>query len=136
MSAHKEPLPDKAKKTGIAYPTFIWLVPPKNVKFTNNELRKKFTKALRSSLDLVNDHIMLKLVRVWDDKEYHLCNDGFYTDKGIKRYCEAIDSAIQFWDKHLAPRRTPDVPHATLHNDKFGMQKFFRRHRDNTIFND
>ena len=63
VEIHKENLPEKAIRE--TFPSFLWMAPPQNARFTNNALRGKFTKSLKTLLDLQERHMMLKLKKVW-----------------------------------------------------------------------
>ena len=102
VEMQKDVLPRKAVKP--EYLTFIWIAPPLNVNFVNNDYRQTITTCIKDATEVHSCHIMMKMVKVWDSKDQLLYRNGRFTEIGFSRYWAAIDSAVQFWDKHLVPK--------------------------------
>ena len=45
----------------------------------------------------------MKLVKFWDFGARSYYRDGHFTTEGIETYWKSIDSAIEFWQRNLAP---------------------------------
>ena len=102
IQAHKDVLPARAIKN--SYPTCIWVAPPQNTGFSDNEIRVQVTRSIKQAILGKPDHIMLQLKNHWEFSDQRLVKYGSLTQEGFNRYWKAIDLAIQFWDRHLAPR--------------------------------
>ena len=102
VEIHKDRLLFKAKKPG--YPTFIWISPPQHKTFQDNDIRVKIDKVLRNSLNGRKDHTMMCMKKYWDFNDLSLFNGNSYSNNGWETFWLSIDSAIQSWDRHLAPK--------------------------------
>ena len=107
IGIHKERLPQKSVKA--EYPSFLWIPPAQNVNFSNHSLRGKFAKSLKSSLEIMPNHMMLKLIKVWNYEDSTLARNNNYTTPGFIKFWESLDSAEQFWCKTLAPGRNTNT---------------------------
>ena len=99
--AHKEKLPNKARR--YKYPAFIWIAPPLNVNFLNNDLRRELTLAMESVASKYNDFWCLQLKKVWeyDNPSYYDDDCHRFTAKGVSTYWNAVDSTVKFWNTNL-----------------------------------
>ena len=102
VSNHKDHVPPRAKRAD--YPTFIWLAPTQNINYNNNEKRAKMEKTLKTMLDVPKSHIMMRLIKVWEFSDQNAFRNGHMTELGFNKFWKSVDSAIQFWDRHLAPQ--------------------------------
>ena len=101
VESYKDKLPLKALRK--EYPKFIWIAPPLNCSFDNNILRNKLTKSIKSTLEIQQHQMMLKIVICWEYDNSSLYRNGFFTADGFHKYWQSIDSAIEFWARNLAP---------------------------------
>ena len=62
--SHKEHLPNKSRK--YKFPAFIWIEPPLNKNFYNNDLRRLFGKAMQLAVLGYSQMWSLQLKRVWE----------------------------------------------------------------------
>ena len=99
--AYKDILSNKSRK--YKYPAVIWIAPPQNVNFLNNNLRKDFAGALEKAANNFPEFWSLQLKKIWefDNPNYYDEDTNRYTAKGTKTYWEAIDSTFKFWDTNL-----------------------------------
>ena len=99
--AYKDIMPNKARR--YRYPAVIWVVPPTNVNFFNNDLRRDFGLALESAASKYSEFWALQLKKVWetDNPNYYDDNGQRFTAKGKKKYWEAVDSTVKFWSTTL-----------------------------------
>ena len=102
IECHKDKLPQKAVKAD--YPHFIWIAPPVNISFDNSDIRLKLDKSLKDTLDVQKSHMMLRLKKVWVQNDRSYCRHHQVTQIGFESYWASIDSAITFWNTHLAPK--------------------------------
>ena len=114
VEIHKEGLPTKSVKAD--YPSFVWIPPAQNVNFANNALRNKFAKSLKTSLEVLPNHMMLKLIKLWDYGDTSLAKDDAYTVLGYKQFWQSLDSVIHFWCSTLALGAHPMKPAIESHN--------------------
>ena len=105
VEIHKDRLPNKAKKA--AYPHFIWIEPPLNDNFNNNESRRKFNRALNTVTALHQNTSVLQLKKVWSehDLQLYLQKEDRYTSSGLHSYWEAVDKAIKYADTLLMKKK-------------------------------
>ena len=103
VSVHKENMPNKAIRS--EYPSFLWLAPPQHKNFHDNHLRSKMTRSIKSALIQQKSHMMLTLKKIWDYENGSLHFHNKFTSIGFETFWQSADSAIQFWDRHLAPRK-------------------------------
>ena len=103
VKIHKDNLPLKSRK--VSYPVFIWIAPPQNAFFKNNEIRQKIDKVLKRTTEMGKNHIMLRMKKLWNYHEHGYVDESGvrFTSKGYQAMWKSIDSVIQFWDRHLAP---------------------------------
>ena len=128
VEMQKDILPRKAVKP--EYPTFIWIAPPLNVNFVNNDYRQTVTTCIKDATEVHSCHIMMKMVKVWDSKDQLLYRNGRFTEIGFSKYWAAIDSAVQFWDKHLVPKGNQvQKPSQTAKSDDNKKGDFQSKHR-------
>ena len=99
--AHKDRLPNKSQK--YKYPHIIWIEPPTNTKFYNNDLRREFSHALQKSVAPFTEMRTLRLKRVWDYDDTNLYDDNShrFTETGLATYWRAVNSTFKFWDTSL-----------------------------------
>ena len=102
VESHKDILPKKAKK--MNYPTFIWIALPTYCNFDNNHIRQKLSASMKTTLEIQKQHIMLKMLKIWEFSDRNAYRDGHYTQIGFEMYWKSIDLAIQFWDTNLVPK--------------------------------
>ena len=95
------------------FPAFIWMAPPQNMGFEDNEFRAKFTRSLKNVLTVLDNHTMLKLKKIWSFDEPTLFAENKFTKRGFRCYWYSVDSAIEFWHNHLATKKSR--PKAPLH---------------------
>ena len=98
---YKDKLPGKALHAG--YPQIVWMAPPLNCNFNNNIARNKLGKSMKASIDIQPNHIILKLLKIWEYDNSSLFREGHFTPEGFCKYWLSVDSAVEFWHKHLAP---------------------------------
>ena len=101
IESHKDNLLVKARRP--EYPTFIWISPPLNVAFTNNAIRQKMDKVMKNTIDQHRGHILLRLKKVWEFNNHSYFNKAV-TPLCLEAFWRSVDSAVQFWDQHLAPK--------------------------------
>ena len=102
VEVQKDRLPIKAKK--LDGPTFIWIAPPQNINFVDNDERVKMEKSMRKMINIQNNHMLLRMVNIWEPNNRNLYWKGKFTEVGFEKLWYSIDSAIQFWEQHLAPK--------------------------------
>ena len=99
--AHKDRLPNKSWK--YKYPHIIWIEPPTNKKFYNNDLRREFSRTLERAVTPYAENWSLHLKRVWEYDDTNLYDDNShrFTGTGLATYWRAVDSTFKFWDTSL-----------------------------------
>ena len=102
IKSHKDRIQSKARK--VDYPTFIWMAPHQHTNFTTNDLRMKIDKVLKNTTTTHHGHTMMRLKKYSDFNNRSLFQAGAYTNHGWETFWSSIDSAIQFWDRHLSPK--------------------------------
>ena len=105
---HKDQMPGRA--TRMDAPMFIGMLPPTHKNFNNNILRVKMANSMKSGLATNPNHITLHMKKVWDPEDGTLYREGHFTKSGFKSYWLSIDSALEFWDCHLAPKLSKHHP--------------------------
>ena len=103
VDIQKDRLPKKAVKK--ENPTFIWIAPPQHMEFPDNEERVKFTGSLKRSLDIQPNHLMLQMKKIWHYEDRFTYQMFSFTELGFTKYWASVDSALQFWEQHLAPKK-------------------------------
>ena len=131
IEGYKDKLPVKSVKT--EYPTIIWIAPPQHAGFTNNPIREKMDKVMKKTIEDFNGQIMLRMKKIWDPQDTRLTHNGTLMEVGFKTYWASINSAIQFWDRHLAPKST-SFNHFTSSGTKLVEDKLptFFKHQGGT----
>ena len=102
IAVHHDRLPAKAKKEYP--PTVIWISPPKHKNMENNDERDKMDRVMKGTISILERHILLRPKKVWDEQDGNLYRNGRFTTVSFKQFWLSFDSAIQFWDKHLASK--------------------------------
>ena len=92
------------------FPSFIWMSPPQNTGFGDNEFCAKFTRSLENVLAVLDNHTMFKLKKIWSFDEPTLYLDDKFTKRGFRHYWYSVNSAIEFWHTHLASKRIRQGP--------------------------
>ena len=99
IEAYKDMIPQKVKRT--KFPQFIWISPPSHKHFgrINNGLRNIQSICLEELVTTHNNMTSLKLIKFWDpeDGNLFLKNEYRFTNEGLNRYWEAVDSAVHYW---------------------------------------
>ena len=97
--AYKDKLPKKSKTYN--YPQILWISPPTNVNFYNNEKRKAFSAALLSAVDNFAEMACLTLKKIWSeaDRSLYLKHQSRFTPEGFHDYWSSIDAGMKFWKK-------------------------------------
>ena len=103
IEIHKDRLPKKAIKKG--YPQIIWFSPLQHAGFADNMYRNKMTQSIKSGLRQQVDHISLSPKKFWSFHDSSLISEGRVTKAGYRTFWKSFDSAIEFWCKHLAPKK-------------------------------
>ena len=85
-------------------------------------MRGKMANSLKRTLAIQLNHTMLKLKKVWEYQDQTLMRDGRYTNEGFKKFWLSLDSAVEFWTKHLAPGGSRKA--ATFHPDIHRKEDF------------
>ena len=70
------------------------ILPDCDTNFSNNSLRGKFAKSLKSSLEIMPNHMMLKLIKIWNYEDSTLAHNNNYTTQGFIHFLESLDSAV------------------------------------------
>ena len=96
IEAKKEYCPIKAKIAG--QPHILWIAPPENINFNNNEKRRKFARTLQKTAFSFENTSVLSFKQVWtyDDTTVFLKEPDRYTVVGKKKFWEAADRTIRF----------------------------------------
>ena len=99
IESYNEYIPSKAKRI----PFFIWIEAPLHVNFKNNEWRKCFNEALRSTSALHENNAVLELKKIWDpdNTSLYLLREARFTSDGLRFYWEAVDKTVKFADTIL-----------------------------------
>ena len=101
LRAHKEYLPIKSRRS--THPQIIWIEPPQNCQFSNNEERSLFTKCLGNIAKLHSNTTSLALKKIWDMENRNLFVQDYnrYTAEGYATYWSAVDCTVKFADTIL-----------------------------------
>ena len=96
IDAKKEYCPPKAKLPNE--PHVVWLAPPENVNFNNNQKRKIFTRVLQKAAFCFDNTSVLSFKQIWsaDDTTVFLKEPDRYTVVGKKKFWEAADRTLRF----------------------------------------
>ena len=99
--SYKDLMPNKARR--YKYPAVLWIAPPMNINFFNNDLRKDFIIALDDVVATYPEMWALQLKKVWepDNRNYYNDESNRYTATGLSTYWRAVDSTFKFWDTNL-----------------------------------
>ena len=103
IEIHKDRLPKKTIKKG--YLQIIWFSPLQHAGFADNMYRNKMTQSIKSGLRQQVDHISLSPKKFWSFHDSSLISEGRVTKAGYRTFWKSFDSAIEFWCKHLAPKK-------------------------------
>ena len=101
IDAKKEFLPHKAIR--LTYPQFVWMAPAQHCDLQGNNLCYKMGMSMKKSLDIMPNHMLLFLKKVWDFNDTYSIRHGHFMAEGYLKYWKLTDSAIEFWNRHLAP---------------------------------
>ena len=132
LEIHKDRLPCKGRKPG--YPTFVWMSPPQHKTFNDNDIRAKIDKVLRNSINARKNHTMMRMKKYWDYNDLALVKGKGFSSYGWDTFWMSIDSAVQFWDRHLAPK---SLGFTHLDGQKVTedpMEKFFNKETNNLYY--
>ena len=101
FQVYKELLPAKCKCD--TYPHLLWIEPPYNRSFHNNDLRYKFVKCLRTVGSYYEHTSVLQLKKIWDPNNRRLfhAETRRFTAQGLARYWDAIDNTVRYCDTLL-----------------------------------
>ena len=124
VNIHKDRLPMRAVKG--EYPHFVWIAPLRHVNVKNNYYREKITSSIKTVTSTFNNHIMLQLKKIWDAEDRTLFKHKRLTEIGLGKYWESVDSAIEFWCKHLAPQSRLQSATADRQQADTKRKPFFR----------
>ena len=95
-TAHKEQLPSKSCK--YRYPQLLWVAAVYHDSLRLENLhREKFNACLEDVKSYREMHI-LKLP-TWDRCDYTTFSNGYMNPKGLSRYWNSVNDAVQAWDK-------------------------------------
>ena len=94
IETRKDQLPDKLKK--LFYPKVYWVEAPQHRNFPNNFDRRKFNSTLQSNTSSQANMQIMRMKKVWDPEDFNLFQNNRYTSRGLMRYWESIDNALEF----------------------------------------
>ena len=85
------------------YPQIIWISPPTNINFHDNDRRKRFADVLDVAVQKYPEIACLTLKKAWmsDNPNLYLKHQGRYTPEGEITYWLGVDAALKFWDRTL-----------------------------------
>ena len=74
---------------------------------------------------------MLKLRKIWNEEDSSLVKEGRYMESGFQKYWNSLDSAIQFWNQHLAPKNNPKGLNPAVDTERgYKSRRFSNAHFD------
>ena len=134
ITAYKEQLPSKARK--FKYPTIIWIALPFHNKLGSpqNEFRHKFNVCLESVVSLFREMTMLKLGEPWTNNDDDYVLHQHFTSKGHAAYWQAIDKAVENWDKEQMRVNKPKIPPKWVQNKNQKLKDKFKFNPNKTRF--
>ena len=80
IEIYKDKLPKKSLRP--EYPKFLWMAPPIHKHFHDNTQCNKMGNSIKSTLDILSNHWMLRLKKFWDYNDSHIFKNSSFTEEG------------------------------------------------------